>query len=743
VSDGGSVTAERVLTALFAATLFAGSFLMFLLEPMVAKIVLPMLGGAPMVWNTCVVFFQITLLAGYAYAHGPGLWDDPRRKALAYAALVVIPLATLPITIRVAASPMLTGHPIAWLFLVLASSIGLPFLALSASSSMLQKLFAETRHRAAHDPYFLYTASNLGSLLALAAYPTLVEPFLRIPDQRRLWTIGYVVFAIFALICAVLGWRRSIQGRVDDLRRVTDVDTNRSVSIGWPRRGRWLALAFIPSSLMLGATSYLAAEVAAVPLLWILPLATYLITFVLAFSRWAGRCRAIANRSLPLLVVPLALFIAAQAWATVGFAILFNLMTFAMAALLCHCELARGRPSPSHLTEFYFWIAAGGMLGGLFNTLVAPVLFSSPVEYPLVLVLACLVRSEGRSEIGGLRDGLRALIVPAGIAVLTAGLMIATRQFRTQANVQVAVLALPAVAAFSRSRRPVEFALCVGAMVSAAAWTGNAEGVLHAERTFFGVYRVAVDPSGRYHSLMHGTTLHGMQAVSEARRNEPLMYYHRTGPFGQAFEQLPHTRAMPDVAVVGLGVGAMAAYALSNQQWTFYEIDPAIERIAREPGYFSFLQQCAGRCRVVIGDARLSLAGATQGQYGLIVLDAFSSDAIPVHLMTSEAVSLYLTRLAPGGVLAFHLSNRHLSLGPVLARLALAYELTALEQYQNVSNAEAAEGKSESRWMIMGRNVSDLGTLIADRRWTTPRVEPSAPLWTDDFSNILGVFRAF
>jgi len=713
---------------------------MFFLEPMIAKMLLPTLGGAPMVWNTCVAFFQIMLLAGYAYAHGATSWFGSGRRALAYAALLVLPFATLPLAMRAASAPPVTGNPVGWLLVVLLSSIGLPFLALAASSSALQQLFSETRHRASRDPYFLYAASNLGSLLALVAYPSLIEPSIRVADQRRFWTLGYGAFAALALTCAFLAWRRigTLRGGETPAVERANLAAPRPTA---SRRARWVLLAFIPSSAMLGATSYLSAEIASVPLLWIVPLSLYLVTFVLAFSRWAERCRAIANRLLPLLIMPLVLFMTAQSWVVVGFAIVLNLLTFVAVALLCHCTLANDRPPPASLTEFYFWIAFGGMLGGLFNTLVAPVLFSSTAEYPLVLVLACLMRSEAMRGTARPRYSLKPLIVPAVVGALTIGLIVGTRRFGEQPSLIIAVLALPVMLTFSRSRKPVEFALSVGAMLLAGAAVGNASGVLHTERTFFGVYRVTIDPAGRYHSLFHGTTLHGMQAVSDNPQPEPLTYYHRTGPFGQAFDTLPQVSMASEIAVVGLGVGALASYALPHQRWTFYEIDPAIERIARDPDYFRFLSRCGDRCQVVLGDARLSLARAQRGEYGLIALDAFSSDAIPMHLMTSEAIALYLTRLGPHGVLAFHISNRHLSLGPVLARLALAHGLVAIEQKQGVTATDAALGKSASDWLVMARDRADLEPLAGDARWAAPRISPAVGLWTDDFSNILSVFR--
>ena len=726
---------------LFAATLFVGSFLMFLAEPMVAKMILPILGGAPMVWNTCVLFFQITLFGGYACAHGTISWLGTRRSTVLYLALLVVPFAVLPVTIRASQVPPSDGSPIGWLLLLLVSSIGLPFLALATSSSLLQKWFSLTDHPAAADPYFLYGASNLGSLLALLSYPAIVEPTFRLGDQSRWWAIGYVFFVALALLCMAVVWNfsRSNQDDRSTQDRPVAADSNSGISLSWRRRLRWVALSFIPSSLMLAVTNYLSTDIAAVPLMWTVPLSLYLLTFVAAFSSRGGSLRAIADRRMPVLIVALAVIMIVHASEPVWLVIPLHLLAFAISAFLCHSALASDRPSPFSLTQFYAWIAFGGMLGGLFNALVAPVIFKGIVEYPLVLVLACLFRTGARSELESTPRLATDLLVSIALGALTAGLIVSLRGLALGPRF---ALHVPALLCFSQAKRPRRFALSVGALLLTGSLipNANADGqVLHAERTFFGVYRINLDPSGRYHSLIHGTTLHGMQALDKARQNEPLTYYHRTGPFGQAFVRLPQVSGAREIAVVGLGIGTLASYASSGQRWTFYELDPAVERLARSGEYFTFLRDCGDRCRVVLGDARLSVAQARPNAYGLIVLDAFSSDAIPMHLMTTEAVSLYLTRLAPGGVLAFHISNRHLELGPVLARLALAHRLTVVDQAEGATQAAIADGKSPSEWMMMARDRQDLGPLIGDPRWVTPSLSPSTPLWSDDFSNILSV----
>ena len=724
---------SAAILPLFVSTIFLGAFLLFLVEPMIARMVLPVLGGTPMVWNTCVLFFQITLLGGYAFVHGLARIAGAKRRAAVYSAIVLAPLLTLPFALRGAENPPATGNPIPWLLGVLIASIGLPFFALSASGPLLQKLFSRTTHQSARDPYFLYAASNIGSLLALVAYPALVEPAWRLNDQARLWALGYLVFAACALACMVVGSRGSLHDAPAAVPAQVDVEP-----LSWRRRLRWLALAFVPSTLLLAVTSYLTTDIAAVPLLWIVPLALYLLTFILAFGARGAAWQQMADRRLPLAIVALVTLMILQIVGPPWLVIPVHLTAFTLGGLLCHCRLAGDRPSTSRLTEFYFWISFGGMLGGVFNTLVAPLIFSTIAEYPIAVVLVAACRYAGPPASTVRRDRVLDIAVPLAIGLLT--VVMVALGYRVGA-IAPAALVVPVIAAFSQARRPERFAAGIAALVLAGLLTPGTRveaRALYRERTFFGVYRVGIDLSGRYRTLAHGTTLHGMQAIDRAHEHEPLTYFHRTGPFGQAFTTLPRATGASEVAVVGLGAGTLASYATPRQRWTFYEIDPAVERIARTRQYFTYLEACGDRCRVVLGDARLSLAH-TNTQYDVFVLDAFSSDAIPVHLITSEAVSLYLSRLAPQGLLFFHISNRHLALGPILGQLAKANGLIALEQIDLLGDGPAPDGKSSSDWVVMARSTDDLAPLLGDRRWTRLEPQPSTPLWTDDFSNILGV----
>jgi len=426
--------------------------------------------------------------------------------------------------------------------------------------------------------------------------------------------------------------------------------------------------------------------------------------------------------------------------------ILMHLFFLFLAAMVCHGRLARERPLARHLTEFYLWISLGGAFGGVFNALLAPNLFRTVVEYPLAIVLACLLRPA--RETANARPASRAMDfgLPILLAVFTAGLaMLVPFAELKSVNLRNAVIVgLPAVACFTLVDRPIRFGLGLGGiLIGGWFYLGPHGKTLHVERNFFGVARVTVGQDGRLHYFVHGNTLHGQQFVDPGRQCEPLAYYHRSGPLGAIFNSFQNGGAPPRVAVVGLGAGSTACYAKPDEQWTFYEIDPVVIRIARNTNFFSYLQHCAKtEARVVVGDARLRLGEAAPRHYGLIVLDAFSSDAIPVHLLTREALALYLSKLADGGLLAFHISNRYLDLEPVLADLAGQGKLMSRHWDDwNVTPEESANGKEESHWVVMARRESDLGYLSRKAQWLPLEGRSPPQVWTDDFSNLLGVFK--
>ncbi|MFZ5449379.1 MAG: spermidine synthase [Thermodesulfobacteriota bacterium] len=738
------------MLVLFTLAIFISAMLLFVVEPMFGKMVLPLLGGSPAVWNTCLVFFQGALLAGYLYAHLAPKWLGVRRQAAFHVGLLLLVLFTLPIGIFRGWTPPATANPVTWLLLLLMLSVGLPFFVVSTTAPLLQKWFAHTDHASAQDPYFLYGASNLGSLLALVAYPVLIEPYLRLGHQSWAWAGGYVLLVALIFLCGLTLWRASAPAISPD-QDVTGSPAHAGDAppaasrLTLSQRAWWVLLAFAPSSLLLGVTTYLATDIASVPLLWIVPLLIYLLTFVLVFARKPLFPRHLMVFLEPFFIVPVAaiFFIRfqAMAWPTIP----LHLLAFFCIAMVCHGELMHSRPGADHLTEFYLWISAGGVLGGIFNALLAPVLFNSVIEYPLIIVVACLLRPNFGPTQEKSRPFLYDLLLPLALGLFLALL---SRAFQTvpdhfKALAVIIIACLGAVVCYSFRFRPLRLALGVGVLIIAGAWfTGQSDRILLRERNFFGISKVTEDRAGRYHTLSHGSTIHGAQNLDLAQRREPLTYYHRSGPLGQIFSAFSQAPVNKKVAIIGLGTGTIACYAQTGQQFTFYEIDPTVVRIAREPRYFSYLKDCPAQVQIILGDARLSLRGAPEANYDMILVDAFNSDAIPIHLVTREALGLYLSKLRKGGILVFHISNRYLNLEPVLGSLAREAGLVALVRNDlKIDMEELNQRKRPSTWVVLARSPENFGTLVQDQRWQPLPVRPGEALWTDDFSNILSVFK--
>jgi hypothetical protein len=915
----------------FAGTLFLSALLLFLVQPMVGKMILPMLGGSPAVWNTCMVFFQAMLLAGYLYAHATTSWLGPRKQAALHLVLLAVPFVVLPVAVNKALAPEGEANPVLGVLVLLVVAVGFPFFVVSASAPLLQKWFASTDHPAAQDPYFLYGASNLGSMLALVFYPWLIEPGLRLAQQSSWWTAGYGCLVALTAGCAWLMWRskpalarsapksnpsstaistkrtkhhhKDRSGAARNVTEAIQVETPNPALMPvtvW-RRLRWIALAAVPSSLMLGATAYITTDIAAIPLLWVLPLAVYLLSFILVFSRLPSWVHTVMVLLLPLVVLVLAVMMLSGLKPKEWQYILCHPGVLFIVAMVCHGELAKDRPAATHLTEFYLWMSVGGVLGGMFNALVAPVVFNGLVEYQLALVLASMLMprlsldSEGsfgfrfdlvlaaclalaafgafyvgmihvkgqveeytarEAELAAdnetvpewmdryimkLQEDIRTLqlgqatvvgfvllvpvgwllsrnprirsswfdvMLPLGLGLLTTGLLLAFynrdwefKAFRDFLHdrsprfdfsavllIKALVFGVPALLCYLFVERPVRFALAFGAFVLLCnLYEMHTTTRMHQERSYFGVLHIYDYPEGnyRYHRLHHGTTIHGMQCMDDGRRGDPLTYYHHNGPVGQLFGTYPELTG--NYAVIGLGTGTMSAYGGPENKVTFYEIDRNVKRIAENPEYFTFLTDYKERrgepAQIVLGDARLQMEKAQlSDKYGVIIVDAFSSDAIPVHLITREAVRILFDRLADHGIVAYHISNRWLKLQPVLYNIVKAEKLAALIKEDSGDGDEWYS----STWVVLARDEKDIERLKRESWYTEPgkdaretmkvlagfpspslsstaavlfgacerpvweplepRDEEQAALWekvgvwTDDYSNILSVF---
>ena len=749
-SDFPAPSSSRLLLPCFTLTIFVSALLLFVVQPMVAKMVLPRLGGTPAVWNTCLVFFQAVLLVGYAYAHITTSWLGVRRQAVVHAAVLLLPLLVLPIAFQRAGLPDAGGSPAFWLLGCLLVAVGLPFFVVSTSGPLLQKWFAGTDHPSAQNPYFLYAASNAGSLIALLGYPLLMERWLPLNDQSGLWSVGYAFLIVLVLACAVFVWRRrGVNAREDtaETAALTSDFTSDLVDASPTLRRRmgWLFAAFVPSSLMLGVTTHITSNLAPVPLLWVLPLSIYLLTFVLVFARSRPVPHALMARLLPFLVLPLAVITTLELPTLGWLSILAHLVTFFVAAMVCHGSLSNTRPSAKHLTEFYLWISIGGVLGGVFNALIAPVVFSSIAEYPIALVLACLLLPCVCKKGDDAKERRRDVTVPVKLAAAAAAALIVVQVagWGDSLGMRLVLFGPIGLICFSFKDRPVRFALGFAVFVAVIPYycAMHRGEDLHASRNFFGVKRVTIDPEQRFRILVHGTTTHGKQFIDPARAGEPLTYYHRSGPLGDIFSTFSGDGSKARIAAIGLGAGSVASYIGPGQSLTFYEIDPAVEQIARDPRYFTFLNDCRGEVDVVIGDGRLTLAEEPDHSFGLILLDAFSSDAIPTHLLTREALRLYLTKLEDDGILAFHISNRYLNLEPLIAGLAADAGLIGFTKTDTkLTEADKADGKTPAIYAVLARRMEHLESLPDHPDWQPLSDASDVPVWTDQYTSILGFF---
>lgn len=720
------------LSLLFAATIFLGAGLLFLVQPMIAKAILPLAGGTPAVWNTCLFFFQGALLLGYGYGFLLTTRTTITKQILLHAVFLLTGLLAVP-RLFAAFAPPVPGQAnyVGWVLGYLAVTVGWVVVLLAANGIVLQRWFATTTA----DPYYLYAASNAGSFVALLAYPLLLEPYWHLPQQKRFWAGLFVVFVLAVLACA---W--ATRKHVATEKPATELS---DFALSWSRRGRWLFLAFIPSSLLLGVTTYITTDIAPTPLFWVIPLALYLLAFTLAFARRQWISTVVLARFLPGAAILLTLVYAAKATEPAWLLVLVHLLFFALAALLCHQLLAEDRPAVAHLPEFYLWIAFGGLLGGLFNALLAPVLFNALTEYPLTMVLTCLVLPMNSNVFRDTREQGRSLLFAVGIGAVIAGLSWFASGLEIGMMERVAlVFAVPLIFInHVMTANPLRLTLALAAvLVGSVFFAPEIARTLVAKRNYFGALTVTADRHRNARSLYLGTTIHGTQNTALGKQCEPLSYFHPTGPVGQIFEAYNAKPATPNVAVIGLGTGAMAAYAKKGQRWTMYEINPLVIELARDTGHFTYLHLCANApVTIVEGDARHTLAQAQSGEYGLLLMDAFNSDAIPVHLLTEEALDLYLAKLAPGGLLAFQISNRHLDLHPLLANLAKTRNLICVGFDDREENVHT--GKEASTWVVMARSREDLGLLGSKPHWQVVPENTRVKVWRDDYSNLLHVLR--
>ena len=727
---GDTKPAHGVRRWLFVLTILAGSFLLFLVQPMVARMALPRLGGAPNVWNSAMLVYQALLLGGYAYAHFIGRFSL-KRQGIIHLAVLGIGALTLPLALADIAPPAPGWEAlwVPWLFLL---TVGPAFFAVSAQAPLVQRWFAA--HPNAGNPYPLYAASNLGSFAGLLMYPLVAEPLFSIGQQSWYWAGGYLL--LIAMVVAAVWARRGVHvPKPDPAEEAAPLERS-----GWRKVVLWLALSAVPSGLMLSTTTFLTTDIMAMPLLWVIPLGLYLLSFSIAFAENRNLASIFVFLAPIVLLVDgsIAMFAAGRADLLAAGASVVLLFVIAVAL---HAKLYENRPHPSELTRFYLVMSAGGALGGLFTALIAPVVFDWTWEHPLLILGAAALLPLGpwRAIIGKRFSDpklLRIILVAVVVLIFVASLQL-FRSTLAESNLPplkwAALLVLLLVATVLAVKR---WAYVAGVAVLLLSLGGlsnlqtTAAGLR--ERSYFGIYSIREEPDGDT-VLMHGTTVHGVQRSGPNGARSPTAYYGRTSGVGAAMMAAPAMFGRDArIGVVGLGVGTLACYRQAGQDWTFFEIDPVVLDYS-ERGLFTYLADCAPNEPVVIGDARIELAGMPADSFDLLVIDAFSSDAIPLHLLTDEALGIYLRALDENGLLVMHISNNYIRLEPVIARLAQQRRLEALVKSDGVTENESLFA---STWVALARDPEALQRFAGDGGWRALD-PPEGPVWTDDYASIL------
>jgi hypothetical protein len=733
-----SALRNRLVLVVYTSAIFVSALLLFSVQPLFTKMVLPRLGGSPAVWSVAMVFFQTLLLAGYAYAHALMRIKNRTIPVAVHLVLLVAAILTLPLAIAGGfGEPPTSGYAF-WLLGLFAVSIGLPFFALAANNPLLQAWFVRTGHPDGPDPYFLYASSNIGSFLALLSYPFLLEPVFSLRTQNLMWTGGYALLIVLIAGCGALMLGSPALASAD-----LQTEETPAPAPSFVLRARWTFLAAVPSGLLIAVTAHISTDVAAAPLLWVLPLSLYLLTWVLVFQS-----RPLLPHKWMLLLQPLAIagilvLLALDNEHNLLLILGGHLLCFFIIAVACHGELARTRPAAKYLTGFYVALSFGGMVGGLFAGLIAPFAFSWVAEYPILLALAALCRPSAIERWPRLSRWYWPFLAILAIALIvptfadTGKIFAWLENHRAWVAGSVGVLAGVAALVLNASRWKV-FATVAVALILIRVYPAD-DGRVETVRSFFGVHKIVVTPGGQYHVLMHGTTIHGAQKFLNddgspvTGRPEPITYYHRDGGIGQAIAAIRERKGAPlRVAVIGVGAGTLTCAAEPGEDWKFFEIDQTMVDTARDPKYFTYIRDCDPDFRPVIGDARLTFAKEPDGIYDVIVVDAYSSDAIPIHLATKEAMKIYKSKLAPQGAVVMHVSNRHLALSGVAAGIAGANNLKSW--VCSLSSDLDDDYIFSTTVVVSARDEDDVGALAASEN-CTPQNE--GEVWTDDYSNIL------
>ena len=761
------------MIALASASMALGAATMFALQPMIGKLLAPWLGSVPAVWTTCMLFFQVVLLGGYIYVHWLTKRFSLRNQFLIHGALVAMSLFSLPLGLPAFMTSNIpeAGFHAQWIFITLSLCVGAPAFVLASTAPLVQAWFGKTTHKLASNPYPLYVASNAGSLIGLLSYPFLIEPNLTLTTQRITWSLSWLSYVVLLGIVALQCWRYrkhtiNFEGPPQPASDSMDETSEVRFNIGISQKLKWLALSFVPSSLLLGITSHITTDIAAMPMLWTIPLAIYLMSWTFSFADYAPWLHRGIQWIAPLAAIAAAFVWSANFLEQIRLVLLVNMTALLTICWSLHRKLYESRPESTRLTSFYIAIALGGALGGIFNALIAPMVFSGFAEYPIALAMSFLllpgiksftVTNHSNSKLAFLwQQG----VIVAIIVLCTTALSKHAHQsirwdvwsfdnlssrlgWTTDQLEKWAEFALPLIPAVLLFGRPKLQAAAIGAALFVGGWINQSSNVIFRERSFFGVLSVReYNHHGLVHSLVHGGIMHGEQWMSdEGDRFEARSYYHKDGPLGDVMDIMARKKDTYSTAAIGLGTGSVAAYGQSNRPITFFEIDSAVETIARNKRYFTYVSDCLDRgcpLEVRIGDARVTMA-KSDDLFDLIVVDAFSSDSIPLHLITKEAIDGWLRHLHPDGVVAYHVSNRYIDLSPVLGNAAAAVGVSAYQRYEVHGDKDV--GHSGSNWVILVADPIVARWFVSDPDWSEVPTRPEIPVWTDDFASVLPVIR--
>jgi len=730
----------------FALPIGLSAFLLFSVEPLVGRLVLPIFGGTPAVWATILFFFQGVLLVGYLYGHLSvtrlGSWGPPLHLVLAGLAVGTLLIAPGRVAdLRIDAIP-----PVLDLIRILFVVIGLPALVLTTTTPLVSGWFEASRERqTVGDGYWLYALSNGGSLLALIAYPLLIEPRLPLSAQRGVWAVGYALLVVLLAVAAsraIPALRARLATGAPEEALAPALAATASVPIDWARRGRWLLLAAVPSGLLSAVTTFIATDLVSAPLLWVAPLSLYLLSFIIAFSprggRWVGWAALAAPAMVTVLWVP---YGSAGGWPVLA-VLAMELVAFGIVAVALHGRLAQDRPDPSRLTEFYLILSLGGALASAFVALVAPTLFPGVWELPILLVGALVAlalvapkiparaHSARRLDFSPFLGDVRRRLLPYAVAAaLLVIALVSTGALAREAGIRWLLVGGVILLV---GARPWFLAVSTAFVLALATFVLQPPAEFR-DRSFFGVTEVLKSANGELTLLMNGTTVHGSQATDPAKARTPQSYYVRNGPVGDLFGIGGSTPGPRMVGIAGLGGGALATYADPAMTMTFFEIDPVVIQVASDPRLFTYLSDAPARPAVVEGDARLSMEAEPSGRYDLLIMDAFSSDSVPVHLLTAEAIEDEIRITRPDGVVVFHVSNRYYNLAPPIAAAVTNQGLTILEKW-HTPGVVKEPGETPSHWLAASRDPAKLDKLRAEG-WTG--VVPGDHPFTDDYADLL------